>query len=124
MAGVHSEAAAETMKGRIGGALSALAMLGVLGTSTGDAASMTLRECGRMSMPAGQKVWTYATPSYQCKRARLILHEWLYNGAHANLRGWRCFAGTQSGQIVTCRRGKNRLHMRVSGHSGAQIRVD
>ena len=112
------------MRGRTTSALAMVGVLGALGAGTGDAAPAMLRECGRMAMPQGQKVWTYATPSYQCRRGRLILHEWLYNGAHAQLRGWRCFAGTQAGQIVTCRRGKNRLHMRVSGHSGAKIRVD
>jgi hypothetical protein len=95
-----------------------------IATGTSAATPVTLRECGRMVMPAGAKIWTYASPDYRCDRARLILHSWLFDGAHADLRGWRCFAGTQAGQIVTCRRGNKRFHARTTGRPGARIRVD
>jgi hypothetical protein len=111
--------------GKLGGRTIAIALVCLAAAAaTSTAAPATLRECGRMAMPAGLKIWTYATPDYRCDRARLILHDWLFNGAHAELRGWRCYAGTQAGQIVTCRRGKKKLHARLNGKPGAQIRVD
>jgi hypothetical protein len=83
-----------------------------------------VRECGRMAIPGGAKAWAYTSAHYDCHRARIILHAWLFDGAAADLRGWRCISGTQAGHIVTCRRGDNRVHLQRSGHKGAKVRVD
>lgn len=89
-----------------------------------SAKSTVVRECGRMTTPSGSKAWAYSSKAYDCTRARKILHTWLFDGAKADLRGWRCFSGTQAGQIVTCRRGANRVHMQRTGRKGATVRVD
>lgn len=110
------------MKGRliISGVVLALAVSATPATAKG----VQVRECGRMATPDGAKVWTYSSKGYDCTRARKILHTWLFDGAKADLRGWRCFSATQAGQIVTCRRGANRVHMQKTGRKGATVRVD
>jgi len=89
-----------------------------------QAKTVEVRECGRMLTPSGSKAWAYTSAHYDCHRARIILHTWLFDGAAADLRGWRCISGTQAGHIVTCRRGNNRVHLQRSGHKGAKVRVD
>ena len=90
----------------------------------GAAGTVQVRECGQMTTPSGKKAWAYTSALYQCPRARKILRAWLFDGAGADLRGWRCFSATQAGQIVTCRRGVNRVHMQLSGRRGQKLRVD
>src|SRR5690349_1512172 len=96
----------------------------VLASTTASAAGVVVSECGRMKTPSGSKAWAYTSPKYDCSRARKILRAWLFDGARADLRGWRCYSATQAGQIVTCRRGVNRVHLQRTGRKGAKVRVD